>query len=242
MTLAQVLRLPGVDLELELCLRRLDELTPRHHGRCWIGNGRLAILLKRSVRTVQLWLKRLEELVPGFRRVKNYRLNSRREIVLPWRQERSLFSPELSAMDCAPVAPSSAVPPGPPLEVPDGALDLTTGTSSPAELPSSGNPELEAQALSLAQAVYGPAGATSARIDAAARRFGWATFLDGLRASQRKLRREGRVFWGYLVRACEGIEREGRPAPVPIPVVEDLEERRARILARLASQREGRSP
>lgn len=97
--------------------------TRREHGECWLANKTLAGKIGRSVRTVQLALKELAK-AKLIEIARAYWLRSRRRILLLWRRDALPETPSLGAIDCAQpaqdIAPSSALPPDPPIEVPEG--------------------------------------------------------------------------------------------------------------------------
>jgi|GEM_PF-6497316 len=229
-------------VELSPTARLVGELLNRtrpQHGEAWLSNKTIAAKIGRSIRTVQLALKELAQ-ADLIRVCKDYALKTRRRIHLLWRGDSTAKDPSVGAKNCADsaqeIAPSSAIPPHPPIEdltelkreIDD---DVLSSSSSPSFSPTNqtaGKPNDEelTQATEKAQELF-PGQSLRGRVEAEARRcaafgggLGWvAQALDVAQAASAET-------WGFVVGVLRNWREEGGPPPPP-PSPEELKARLA---------------
>jgi hypothetical protein len=228
----------------------LDRHTRRGHD-CWLGTEKLAELAHCSKSAVTLALRAFRKL--GIVRViRNYRLRSRRAIVLLWRLATGgpglpVAEGGLSAKSAPESSEEIALSPGgpphtPPVEGPDGAVGVVVSGDGPPPHPPQVTPigprpdpdpaaepeTLPEPALAEAARVFGPDVAPRVRQAARTHAPDWVVRAIGRAAALRERGRE--VTWGYVCHLLRAWVDEGGPPSLPlapIPAVSPAE-RRAR--------------
>lgn len=212
-------------IELSPTARLVGELlnrTRREHAECWLANKTIAARIGKSIRTVQLALKELER-ADLIQLTRAYWLKSRRRILLLWRgttgPQTSPFDDTNCAQSAPEVAPSSALPPHPPIEVPEGIEvmgSVDTASEPPTTPPDLSHSEsLPSQAEAKAVDLWGDTPAVRNRVRQAEREYGPAWVSQALDVCREKARTGWAVFG--LARKILGEWRDlGGPPPAAV--------------------------
>jgi hypothetical protein len=201
-------------------LYALQDETPRGYVEAWFGNKRLASILGKCKRTVQIALAHLKSL-GLIDIVRDYGRKARRRIILLWRPgaQANLFSdPQNGATFLPPVepeiAPTETIPPDPPIEVPEGKKEeLTTNSEVVVD---SFSPDHKAT-MQAATEILGASPGSVAKITRLIAQNGRDAIDKAIEIMRPKIDR-GRLDspWGYLHGILRVFQREGLPEPIPV--------------------------
>lgn len=215
-------------------LRHVERHTPRDCPELWSAFGTIARALDLSVRTIQAAFARFRAWGWVALRRDYRNLKSRRAYALGWRVELVPLFPEPGRRICAQVsadsAPRSEFPPDPPIEVPEGIEEESSGRDPAGARPATPQPPLS---LSDSEPESDPArvaAATAARAlfgrDCNARvtelvKLGIPAHVVALAVNRAaalapSYRAKGRdVTWGLVVFLSREFHRDGPPPALP---------------------------